>query len=80
MLRLRSAGWLRSAGLASTLTDALFTCVVFPDRTVFFSHNNQSEQYFSLFFSPAEQPADGIMDLLILKPKVVLITAPPYGR
>ena len=25
------------------------------DITVFFSHNNQSEQYFGLFFSPAEQ-------------------------
>ena len=27
----------------------------FSDRTVFFSHNNQPEQYFDLFFSPAEQ-------------------------
>ena len=28
---------------------------VFQDRTVFFSHDNQPEQYFGLFFSPAEQ-------------------------
>ena len=43
-------GW-----LASALTVVLFTRTVFPDRTIFFSHNNQPEQYFCLFFSPAEQ-------------------------
>ena len=32
-----------------------------PDRTVFFSHTNQPEQYFSLFFSPAEQAIRSIV-------------------
>ena len=54
-LRPRSAGWPAAAGLASALIMTLFMRTVFPDRTVFFSHNNQPEQYFGLFFSPAEQ-------------------------
>ena len=51
----RSAGWPAEAGLASALTVALFTRTLFPDRTVFFPHNNQPKQYFGLFFSPTEQ-------------------------
>ena len=45
---------------ASPLTKSLFTWTVFPDKTIFFSHNNQSEQYFDLFFSPAEQALGSI--------------------
>ena len=37
-----------------------------PDRTVFFSHTNQPEQYFSLFFSPAEQAQELLLRLLPL--------------
>jgi len=52
----RLAGWWPAGWLASPLMKSLFMLTVFSDRTVLFPHNNQSEQYFSLFFSPAEQP------------------------
>jgi len=51
----RSARWPAAAGLSSALTMVLFMRTVFPDRTVFFPHINQPEQYFDLFFSTAEQ-------------------------
>ena len=47
--RARSASW-----PASPLTKSLFMWTVFSDRAIFFSHNNQLEQYFDLFLSPTE--------------------------
>jgi hypothetical protein len=38
---------------------------VFLDRTVFFSHNHQPEQYFGLFFSPAEQALAMMLRLVV---------------
>ena len=38
---------------------------VFSDRTLFFYHNNQPEQYFGLFFSPAEQAPKPQKNLLL---------------
>ena len=34
---------------------------MFPNRTIFSSRNNQPEQYFGLFFSPAEQTCQVLM-------------------
>ena len=53
-------GWLVAGRPATPLTKSLFMWTVFPDRTIFFSHNNQPEQYFDLFFSPAEQAIGSI--------------------